>query len=300
MADDLADRLQEFSRSTLRLKGVSRKRERGIFVAQLVDSIRRVEYIRAIRRRDVCDARSDPSSDLFDPLRSALQFQQKGMEDEAFWMVFLFTHFSKHAVQGWQLVREVYGGLGRRLWTWEAVSTQTSSFCRWLDRNYDSFQGKFGNHRKYESLDPAARHCTSQVVQSYVDWIGPSKSHDVVMTIANEESDGTPDGMFKWLMKDTQKVLRFGRLARFDHLTMLGKLGLADIRPGSPFLQGATGPLRGARLLFDGDPESRHSAIQLDSKVVELGTFLGVGMQEMEDAMCNWQKSPSKYRYFRG
>jgi len=47
-------------------------------------------------------------------------------------------------------------------------------------------------------------------------------------------------------------VERFGRTAKFDYLTMVGKLGLAAIEPGSTYMQGATGPLKGARLLFGG------------------------------------------------
>ena len=91
-------------------------------------------------------------------------------------------------------------------------------------------------------------------------------------------------------------VLRFGRLARFDYLTMLAKLGLAPIEAGSPYLQGSTGPLRGARLLFGGN----HDAAELDDWLVELDRDLQVGMQVLEDALCNWQKSPSTFEPFRG
>jgi hypothetical protein len=299
-AAELHARLQAFSRTRFPLRGVRRKREREAMVAQLIDSIRRVEYIRTIRERDVCSSRCDPATELFDPLKSALLFKEQGKCDDAFWMVFLFTHFSKHAVSGWQLAREVYGGLGRRVWSWDVVSSQTARFCSWLDRNHRSFEGKFGNHRKYEALRPDAKFPTSLVVRSYIDWIGPSKSHKILIARAKEESDGSPGGMFAWLMDNMKQVARFGRLARFDHLAMVGKLGLADIRPESTFLQGATGPLRGARLLFDDDSSSLRSAKDLNVRVIELGDFLGVGMQEMEDAMCNWQKSPSSYLAFRG
>jgi len=89
---------------------------------------------------------------------------------------------------------------------------------------------------------------------------------------------------------------RFGRTAHFDHLTMLGKLGLANIAPASPYLVGTTGPLKGARLLFGiTGPPSR-----LDELTRELGNHLGVGMQVMEDSLCNWQKSPAAFKAFRG
>ena len=62
----------------------------------------------------------------------------------------------------------------------------------------------------------------------------------------------------------------------------------------------ATGPKRGARLLFDGQIDSNTGARILEARVAELERHLGVGMQVMEDAMCNWQKSPNRYIPFRG
>jgi hypothetical protein len=91
-------------------------------------------------------------------------------------------------------------------------------------------------------------------------------------------------------------VASFGRTARFDYLTMVGKLGLAQIEPGSTYMQGSTGPLQGARLLFG----EAASAAALDAWLVELDGVLDVGMQVLEDALCNWQKSPEKFIPFRG
>jgi hypothetical protein len=77
---------------------------------------------------------------------------------------------------------------------------------------------------------------------------------------------------------------------------MIGKLGLANIEPPSTYVQGSTGPVKGARLLFG----VRSSAKQLDSWLIELDAQLHVGMQVLEDALCNWQKSPTKFKPFRG
>jgi len=81
---------------------------------------------------------------------------------------------------------------------------------------------------------------------------------------------------------------------------MIGKVGLAPIEPGSAYLQGATGPLLGARLLFGGRTGAALGRSSLDGWLVELGAELGVGMQVLEDALCNWQKSPGRFRRFRG
>jgi hypothetical protein len=77
---------------------------------------------------------------------------------------------------------------------------------------------------------------------------------------------------------------------------MLGKLKLAPMEPGSTYMTGATGPRSGAKLLFGKYP----STAELDAWLVELGDYIGIGMQEMEDALCNWQKSPDAFRGFRG
>jgi hypothetical protein len=91
-----------------------------------------------------------------------------------------------------------------------------------------------------------------------------------------------------------------GRLGRFDFLTMLGKLQLAPIAPGSVYLDKATGPLAGARFLFFGDREYAITGRALEPRVDALDEILGVGKQVIEDSLCNWQKSPDVYKYFRG
>jgi hypothetical protein len=53
--------------------------------------------------------------------------------------------------------------------------------------------------------------------------------------------------------------------------------------------------------MFLGSPEAGDATIlELDAWVVELGAALQIGMQEMEDSLCNWQKSPADFRRFRG
>lgn len=95
-------------------------------------------------------------------------------------------------------------------------------------------------------------------------------------------------------------VISFGRTAKFDYLTMIGKLGFAPIEPGSTYMQGSTGPFKGAVLLFSGHTTAALSRADLDAWLIQLEAHLHVGMQVMEDALCNWQKSPGVFRPFRG
>lgn len=96
------------------------------------------------------------------------------------------------------------------------------------------------------------------------------------------------------------KVFRFGRTAKFDYLTMLAKIGLVKIEADSAYMGAATGPVDGARLLFTGASTTDISRNDLDKWLLDLDLHLQVGMQVLEDSLCNWQKSPSEFKAFRG
>ena len=113
-------------------------------------------------------------------------------------------------------------------------------------------------------------------------------------------TDGDPGLAFDELYHSMKSVTRFGRTAKFEYLAMIGKLGLAPIAPHSAYLAGSTGPLKGARRLFSGAGEPRAQPKDLESHLAKLERDLGVGFQVMEDALCNWQKSPNVFKAFRG
>jgi hypothetical protein len=94
-----------------------------------------------------------------------------------------------------------------------------------------------------------------------------------------------------------QAIERFGRTARFDYLSIASKLGMAAIRPGGPYLDGSTGPKEGAILLFD--PPAGEGVAALERTMSALGAALGVAGDVLEDATCNWQKSPDEFKPFR-
>jgi hypothetical protein len=255
-----------------------------------------------MRARGLSDLRADPNSELFDPLKAAILHQRRGNIEEAFWMVFLFVHFGRHAHAGWRYAREVYGRLGDgHRWDWASTSTDPDGFRAWLDVHQDDLKREgtprgFGNHRKYESLDAYSPNGTGAAVASYVDWVNPPRTHRQLMEQECQQAGGDQRIAFDNLYKSMKVVARFGRTARFDYLTMVGKLRLAPIEPGSTYMHGSTGPFRGAQLLFGG----HGTAADLDASLVELDGQLNVGMQVLEDALCNWQKSPDRFKAFRG
>lgn len=285
------------------LKGVATAAARLSLAEQIVESKRRIRYIEVLRAQGQSDIWL--SREAFDPIRAALHLTGKGDLDEACWLVFLSVHFGKHRRGGWNLVRDIYFGLGPdRRWDWRATSANPEGFHAWLADHQGQLAQKnivrqFGNHRKYESLRADSRRGTSKVFATYIAWVGHNRGHKGLFHDAAAAVNDAA-ALFDCLYHSMDAVMSFGRTAKFDYLTMIGKLGLAEIVPGSPYLNGATGPLRGARLLIDGNAESRSSANSLEPIIVALGKALGVGMQEMEDSLCNWQKSQNKFVAFRG
>jgi hypothetical protein len=310
---DLVRRLDayliRFSAEHRRLPGIEEERFRKVLVRQLVDSERRVRFVLTIRDRDISELRADPESEIFDPLRAAALKMRGGERDEAYWLIFLATHFGKSARSGWRLVRDVYRGAGgQEIWTWARTSNRPRAFRAWLAAHEqalkrDGVPRLFGNHRKYETLAAWAPNGTGAAVESYVAWVTPPRMHDELIQQAISDAKGNGRKAFDILYRSMRCVARFGRTARFDYLTMIGKIGLAPLEAGSTYMTGATGPRSGALLLFQGNADGQTRARDLDQWLVELEAALDLGpqgMQVLEDALCNWQKSPAAYKAFRG
>ena len=300
----LSHQLDSFSQELQGLPGIADPAVKIVFIEQMLESIRRVRYVSVIHRRHISPLRISPSSELFDPLKGAVHFQRLGNVEEAYWMVFLFVHFGKNRNTGWRLARDVFGRLGEAPpWTWALVSADPVSFRDWLNdknailRGVDGVPRHFGNHRKYQSLDANSSTGTGAAVETYVNWILNGGNHEELFSQAQRQCDDEPRTSFEYLYQSMDVVASFGRTARFDYLTMVGKLQLANIEPGSTYMNGATGPLTGGRLLFGND---RLPCREVDELLVHLDRYLHVGMQVLEDTICNWQKNPNEFSPFRG
>jgi hypothetical protein len=307
---DVAERIERglytFNRGIRRLPGIDDPAVRATLLEQLLESIHRVKYVTTMRGRKLSSRRADPNDSLFDPLKAAIIQERRGNTEEAFWLIFLFVHFGKNARGGWRYAREVYGRLGDPgRWDWAATSADPWRFREWLDINQGKLKrrellGGFGNHRKYQSLEAYSASGTGAAVESYVNWVSPPRTHRDLMEEACMLADGDPRAAFDHLYRSMDAVISFGRTARFDYLAMIGKLDLAQIEPGSAYIRNSTGPLAGARLLFTGKRTSKLNASMLEPWLTDLGSHLDVGMQVIEDALCNWQKSPREFKPFRG
>lgn len=174
-ADRLSTTINNYSRQVA-LPGVNSSVRLQVLVQQMVDSLRRVEFAHFIRDARIDPSRTDPANGIFDPLRAAVYWSRRGDVDEAAWLIFLFVHFGKHPKDGYRLLRDVYGGLGERRWTWKTVAENPDAFRQWLIDHSESLKSdgvkrRFGNHRKYESLSGSSPYGTGAAVASYVAWI---------------------------------------------------------------------------------------------------------------------------------
>lgn len=301
--DQIQATLANFSAKMFPLRGVGGAAERRACAEQLVSSMRRVDYVRGLAARNLDARRADPSHDLFDPLMAATLAVKRGEMDEAWWLTFLATHFGKHIEDGWRLTRDFYGAFGSRPpWTWLESSGRYAALNSWLDGQWpelvnDGIPRRFSNHRKYESKSPTQM---KSVLGSYIEFVTAHGDHRSLMQDVHRAVGQNPHQGFHELYRRMAAVKRFGRLGTFDFLAMIGKLGIAPIEPGSAYLAAATGPLKGAKLFVFGDAEAKADPRQLEEILDGLDTELKVGKQVLEDALCNWQKTPERFVLFRG
>jgi hypothetical protein len=295
--------ISDYAQNVRPLPGLADGAHVESLVGQMLESVHRIQYVKVQMQRRHDPGRVDPASDLFDPILGAIIRKSSGDIEEAAWLTFLATHCGKHLELGWRLSRLLYAGAGRP-WTWSRVSANPAAFREWVSANQGNLapdgRAGFGNHRKYESLRPDSQRPTGRVVEVYARWVGAAGGHQALFDAVTAEAGGDSGRAFNILYQKANALLGFGRMGRFDFLTMLGKLELAKIEPSIPYMSGATGPQSGARLLFYARVNAKAKVADLDSIVADFGRYLGLGMQVMEDSICNWQKSPGRFKAFRG
>lgn len=291
----IAKTLADHSSRVRALPGISDPRAVDTLATQILASLRREDYYRIVQAKPVSSKRADPNDKAFDAERAVAYHVRQGNVDEAAWLLFLMTYFARPGDTRWLRLRDVYGELGCGVWDWRRVSANPGAFAQWLSSNWQRIRGKFGNHRKYETLRPDSARNMAIVVSDYVQWIG-NRGHTAFL--ADKIARGSND-LFDLLYRE-MAVTSFGRLAKFDYLMLLARYGIANVEPSSAYLESATGPRAGALLLFTGSRKKRVPAATLQRMVDDLDAGLQVGMAVLEDALCNWQKEPLTFVHFRG
>jgi len=281
--------------------GLTNAKRRAVLVAQLIDSIRRIEYLNITSARARSASLYTPYSGSFQPLGGAAALHKAGRTDDAYWLVYLATHFGKHKIDGWNLTEDFYGRFGQGgVWDWASASQNPMAIANWLQGKYPHVTSagrsrRFGNHRKFETLKSGPKG-TGHAVATYIQWIAASGSHQALIHGVQARVGQNPKDVFARLYRDLDQVAKLGRLGKFDLLCNLSNLMIAPILPDKAYIAQSTGPKAGARLLFGNGLR----VAQLETACAQLAEHLGVSPQVIEDALCNWQKSPESYIYFRG
>ena len=270
------------------LPGIASGLERASFVEHLVECGNIADSLRLLAADHVDGPCSDPDAEGFNPLCAAVAQNRRGNTEEACWLAFLAVAFGESPDHGWHMATTAHRRPGEQgMWDWDAASSDVPAFREWIQRNRHRFVGvSFGNHRKRESLND--RNGFGETVETYVLWVREAGTHAGWIDAAGQEGDP-----FDLLYRSMRDIRRFGRLARFDFLCCLEALSIIDFAPTKAYLQGATGPLAGARRLY-GRPKGTWGGrpFVLDERLIELEEYLNVGFDVLEDALCEWQKRP--------
>lgn len=260
----------------------------GLFAEELVRSRAHISKQRRLVNEPLGEAPPEPANPTWDAWRAMLAFDRQGDKEEATWLAFLATHFGrKQDEDPWRSTRSIYSGFGEGRLSWELVVTAPVNITNVCSRHTEECRHlKFANHRKFETPQVGHRFGIDAVLGSYV--AGIIKNTGGSQATFFSAPDESAERRFERLMRELRFVTRFGRTARFDFLTLLGNLGVYELRPGRIYLDGATGPLRGARMMFGNDVDVR----TLEESAKEMARRLDVPIQAVEDALCNWQKHP--------
>jgi hypothetical protein len=297
---EIADQLLQHHQRKRPLLGISSPAARDTLAMQIISSLRREEYFRQIQRRGPIGAeRADPHSPAFEAELGVVYLIQQRQMEEAAWLIFLMVALAKPAESGWQRLRDIYGKLGKGRWDWRSVSADPNAFKGWLAAHWTEVKGKFGNHRKYASIDPNKKGHFGLVVEAYASWANKEGGQQALFAKIVREAGNDPHTIFDAFYQ-ALPIKGFGRLGRFDWAAMLARYGLIHAEAGNAYLKGATGPLAGVNLLFLNDSEAKTSPATLQVWLDELDADLQVGMEVLEDAICNWQKDTEVFKHFKG
>lgn len=284
-ADELKTRIAKFHASH-KLPGLGTRESQARFAEKLFESEKK---LRAFSMQKFGGS-TDPSRKNFHPLRAVVEAFNAGDRDESIWLAFLFTHF------GWDprsprirdTVRLFYGKFGKGRWDWKTIYRRPGAVEDWMHANRKKIQRlKFGNHRKYETNNPDSPIGTPAVIRSFVEWVRQTASSPYEALCAVTKGR-TPEIAFDNAYREIS-VARFGRTGRFDFLCLIGNLGIVQISPPHCYLAEGTGPTTGALQMVTGK-RSGQFTVEVEDTIRRFRKHLGVHVEAMEDALCNWQK----------
>jgi alpha-glutamyl/putrescinyl thymine pyrophosphorylase-like protein len=206
---------------------------------------------------------------------------------EALWRGFLAGHFGRSSADNPRKIQSAakilcaFGACPS--WTWDRVSSEPDSLKSWLAKNCKNLRLLgFGNHRKYESQKPLILY---NVILSFLDW-AKDNGGTLASSFRTSISESLEEKFDLLYHSLSDGLFRFRRTGAFDLLCLLGDMGILAVRPGSCFLPGSTGPLKGAKKLWG----RRRRPQELSDLADATARTLKIQFDVFEDALCMWQK----------
>lgn len=257
---------------------------------QTNDSIRRIEIYRSYRERAI-HAVNNGLDFNHTSIPFVLAQRSDLSQNNRLWILYLAIYFGKSNQSGWELFNRATFDKNKSMILFQDIQKDLDEYFRYLT-SFDFFEGcSYSNHRKFTAKRLTGEKGVFESMEYFVKNINQySFEHKID---------------FHSIYKAAQKIPNFGRLAAFDFASTLVKCGFDVAEPESMYGENSTGPLNAIGLLLrltNGD-SSQKAKLQLCSDLMEWfqknSNIFMVG-QVLEDAVCNWQKNPSKYIWYKG
>ncbi len=257
---------------------------------QTIDSIRRISiYKKYAEKAKNAEELNLPFYYTSNPFtlsqRSSLNIGSK------VWYIYLATYFGKSNKSKWKLFYKAAFRKDETLIRVEEILASREQYYSHLS-NIDLFENAdYSNHRKFTK-------------KSLVGEKGVINSMDYFLDNLDDYSHAKPID-FNIIYNNALKIPNFGRLAAFDFTSSLCKCNLNVKDPISMYHHNSSGPLRALKdflILADCKDLSKSAQIKLGDDLLYWffqHSDIEIVAQVLEDAICNWQKSPRHYqRYF--
>lgn len=258
---------------------------------QTIDSIRRIKIYQVYKQQAIiAEKKKLVNYHTSNPL--VLCQRQSISRNSKIWIIYLATYFGKSKKSNWTLFRRAAFNKKKEFIKFESISKDKFKYYSYIN-SFDFFaNANFSNHRKYTKKSISGRK-------------GIIRSVEYVLNNISEFSCSTTVS-FDTMYKRAFNIPNFGRMATFDFVCMLCKCGMKVEEPLSMYHKHSTGPLKAIEqiLMLAGiNSPTKEDQIIFGNELLSWfrsNTEISMIAQVLEDAICNWQKSPSDYNHYFG
>lgn len=261
----------------------------SVLSKQTVDSIRRIEIYKTYRVKS--QQADNLGLEYFHTSNPFILAQRSSLlPKQRVWIIYLATYFGKSNKSNWNLFQRSAFDKNKNLFIIDDILEKKNYYYDYLE-SFDFFNNSaYSNHRKYTKKSLKGINGVFHSMDYFLDNI----SNFVFSEYRT----------FDEVYKLSHNIPNFGRMAAFDFTASLAKCELNVMEPKSLYLHGSSGPIDGLNKLLK---ISNNNTIinnyefgdDLLKWFVENSEIKFIA-QVLEDAICNWQKSPLTYKKYFG